>query len=255
MEILRVNKLDVHVGDLAISIDLNLSVMSQDRWCLLGRNGVGKTTLLHSLIGLYPATSGEILIEQCRLGQLKRRELAKKAGILFQDGLDAMPATVLETVMLGRHPHVQSLLLDTPEDLAMARACLRDFGLEGLADRQITSLSGGERQRLALARLLAQQPRLYLLDEPSNHLDIAYQVTLQKVLQARMNRDAAALIMATHDINLAARFCDHFLLLNGDGTAIAGTREEVLTRDRLAEAFECRIESASVQGVDYFYPA
>ncbi len=254
MEILTTSQLNVRIGGVAICTDLNLAVTAGERWCLLGRNGVGKTTLLHTLIGLHGADAGSVYIEGESLENLTRRDIARKAGILFQEGLDTMPATVLETALLGRHPHSQSLLLDDEKDLEIAREALHTMGLDLLCDRQLSSLSGGERQRLALAKLLVQQPRLYLLDEPSNHLDIGFQVRLQQVLQQRLQRDSAALVMATHDINLAARFCNRFLLLNGDGSAKMGNKQEVLNRENLSTAFDCPMETASHDGQDFFYP-
>ena len=255
MEILRTQDLEVHVGDLLVCRQLELVVNRGERWCLLGPNGVGKTTLLHTLMGLHACSGGEITIDYRKLAELSRRDIARLVGILFQEGLDSMPASVLETALLGRHPYARSLLWDDATDLAIARDALALMGLENMSGRQVDRLSGGERQRLALARLLAQQPRLYLLDEPSNHLDIGFQVKLQQVLLSRLEADNSALLMASHDINFAARFCDHFILLNGDGSALSGTRQEVLNKETLSAVFACEMDSVSRDGREFFFPA
>ena len=120
------------------------------------------------------------------LKSIRQEDLAIQLGMLFQEGMNTMPATVFETIMLGRHPHMQSILRDDPADIEIARKAMADLELSDMADRQIGTLSGGELQRLALAMLITQQPNIYLLDEPSNHLDIAFQVKMLALLQRKM---------------------------------------------------------------------
>ena len=201
-----------------------------------------------------PVQSGEILIDGNALKDIPRRQLAAAVGILFQHGISELPATVMETVLLGRHPHVQSLLRDDPEDLKIAADALQDLKLSNLADRQVDTLSGGERQRLALAMLIAQTPGLFLMDEPSNHLDLVFQVELLALLDRKLKQHSAALMMATHDINLAARFCDHIILLMGEGEFVKGSTREVLTTENLSRAFNCEIGTVETDGRTFFYP-
>lgn len=163
-------------------------------------------------------------------------------------------AGALISVLLGRHPHVQTLLRDDPADIEIAKKVLNDLDLEEFSERQVDTLSGGERQRLALAMLMAQTPRLFLLDEPSNHLDVAFQVKLLSVLEKRMAEQSASLLMATHDINLAARFCDKIILLTRDGGILTGSRQEVLTDENLSEAYDCPIRSIVSDDFVLFYP-
>lgn len=254
MSHLEFNNLTIDIGGKCVCRDLSLRIEPNERWALLGRNGVGKTTLLHSLIGLHRPTAGAIRIADVPQAQMGRRDLARFVGILFQEGMVAMPATVMETVMLGRHPHVQSLLSDDPADVEIAMTALRSLDLHDLAERQIDTLSGGEKQRLALALLIAQTPQLFLLDEPSNHLDLAFQVKLLAVLEQRLQAQSASLLMATHDINLAARFCDRFILLAGEGESWIGTRDEVLTEARLSAAYDCDMRVISTGGMHLYYP-
>jgi len=255
MNILATNKLNLSIGGKVICRDLSLQVNEYDRWAVLGPNGVGKTTLLHSILGLYAADSGQILIESKPMQELSRRELALKIGILFQQAINMVPATVMETVMLGRHPHVQSIIQDTPEDIAIAKQMLEALELNQSAERQMDSLSGGESQRVALAMLLAQAPRLLLLDEPSNHLDLAFQMKMMSILSDAITKGQSGMLMATHDINLAARFCNKVLLLMGNGETLQGDIGDVLTADCLSQAYGCQIHTLSSDEVTLFYPA
>lgn len=254
MAFLELKSLNISIGNRTVCRDLNVTVQPRECWALLGRNGSGKTTLLHSLIALHKPDAGDIVINGADINTFKRPQLARQVGILFQEGMSTMPSTVLESVLLGRHPHAQSLLRDDPADLEIACQALASFDLQDFAARQISSLSGGEKQRLALATLLAQTPDMYLLDEPSNHLDLAFQVILHQQLEQKCREDKACVVMATHDINLAARFCNKFILLFGDGQALIGDRDEVLTEEALSTAFQCQMGIIRAENTCMYYP-
>lgn len=255
MAILKIESLSLQIADKILCRDLTVQIKENERWALLGKNGAGKTTLLHSLIGQRIPTAGSILLDGRNISEIRQRELASRMGILFQQGIEALPATVFETVMLGRHPHVQSLFWDDAKDIEIAEQSLAAFDLLALRDRAIDTLSGGELQRLALALLLAQTPQLLLLDEPSNHLDMAFQIRLLSVLTERVAANSASLIMATHDINLAARFCENIILMQEGGESLVGKTREILTEGNLSEAYGCAIKSVSSDGYQLFYPA
>ncbi len=253
--VLTVSDLTLQIAAQRLCTQLSFTVSRGQCWGLLGRNGAGKTTLLHSLLGVHKPHAGKLELSGRALSDIPRRELAREVGILLQDGMGTLPTTVQETVMLGRHPHSQSLLVDSDADRAVAAEVLQQLDLEHLAQRPIDTLSGGEKQRLALATLLAQAPNLYLLDEPSNHLDVAFQLRLLQVLQDTVRQRGAAMLMATHDINLAARCCDHIVLLLPEGKSIVGETGEVLTTENLSAAFACQIKSVSDESLTLFYPS
>jgi iron complex transport system ATP-binding protein len=252
---LQIQSLSLQIAGKMLCRDLSVEIKPDERWGLLGRNGVGKTSLLHSIIGQRAATAGSILLDGKNIRQLQQREMASKIGILFQQGIEAMPATVMETVMLGRHPHLQSMLRDDPNDIQIANQALTAFELESFKQRDVATLSGGELQRLALALLLAQTPQVYLLDEPSNHLDVAFQIQLLAVLTDKVAETSASLIMATHDINLASRFCENIILLLDNGESLVGSSRDILNEDNLSLAYGCRIKTVSDGDYQLFYPA
>ncbi len=144
---------------------------------------------------------------------------------------------MLETVLIGRHPHVSRWDWESAADEALARAALADVGLADLAMRSIHTLSGGERQRVALATLLVQQPRLYLVDEPLAYLDLNHQIGMLELLSRRVREEAAALVMVLHDVNLASHFSDQALLLHGDGEYALGDSVAILDAERLSRLY------------------
>jgi iron complex transport system ATP-binding protein len=238
MTLLEARALEVVIGSTTVCRDLDLAINAGERWCILGRNGAGKTTLLLTLAGLRQPRSGHIALRQQPMSALSRRQVARQLGILFQEQADVFPANVLDTVLTGRHPWLGPLQWESDTDRAKARAALLAVGLSDIEQRIITTLSGGERRRLGIATLLTQDPQLLLLDEPTNHLDVHHQIrTLQLLgdLAAAGNR---ALLLVMHDLNLAARYCDRFLLLFGDGETAQGDAAAVLTRTNLERLYQ-----------------
>ena len=230
---LETTGLDIHIGHTSVCQGLELRVNAGERWAILGRNGAGKTTLLHTLAGLRRPDRGTVKLDGESLETLPRRRIARRVGVLLQDHLDAFPASVLETALIGRHPYLGALQWEGPDDYALARAALQAVGLDDLAERNVATLSGGERRRLGIATLLTQDPALWLLDEPTNHLDVHQQIHTLDLLQARSQAQHKTLLLVMHDLNLALRYCDHFLLLFGAGKTAQGSADAVLTRTTL----------------------
>ena len=236
--LLQTRQLHVQIAQQTICRELNISVHPGQCWAVLGVNGAGKTTLLHTLAGLRPALGGDILIQQRALRGYPRHELAQKLGMLFQDIQDPFPSTVMETTLMGRHPYTKSWQWENAEDYRIATQALTQVGLHHLAQRQINTLSGGERQRLAVATLLTQTPQVYLLDEPTNHLDLQYQHHILRLFKRYAIEQACAVVMILHDINLAARYCDHAILLFRDEEPACGASDELLTENHLSRLYD-----------------
>ncbi len=203
---------------------------------LLGRNGTGKSSLLHVLAGLRPAASGEARLEGRALPQWPRGEFALRVALLPQASDDPFPGSVLESALVGRHPHIDFWQWESEADRAIARECLAAMDLAGLDDRDVTTLSGGERRRLGIATVLAQTPAYFLLDEPIQQLDPLHQLSVLRLFRARADT-GACVVMSLHDPGLAARFADEALLLFGDGRWSHGPAAEILDSESVAALY------------------
>jgi iron complex transport system ATP-binding protein len=223
-------------------------------WGVLGPNGVGKTTLLHTLAGLRPARSGAVCLGTRALADWKRRQISQQLGLVFQDRQDGFPATVLETALIGRHPWLSPWQMESGEDEQKARDALEKLDVGHLQSRLVSTLSGGERQRVAIATVLTQSPDTWLLDEPTNHLDLHHQVSVLELLTAQA-KQGRSVFMCLHDLNLAARWCDHILLLFPDGEACWGPSGQMLVPQALERLYGQKLMTAEIDGAPVFVPA
>jgi iron complex transport system ATP-binding protein len=232
--------LAVGIAGRRLCADLDVDVRAGERWVVVGPNGAGKTTLVAVLAGLRAPVAGGVTYEGAALSSLSPRERARKRGWLPQDSIDYFQATVLETVLVGRHPYLGRFEWESRTDVERARAALGRFGLAGFEARDVRTLSGGERRRVALAALVAQEPNLMLMDEPSSHLDLGQQVAALDALSALAREKGTALVMVLHDLHLALRYADRAIAL-GNGRAVTGLAEEVLTADAMSALFGHRL--------------
>jgi len=253
MSLLDTRNLVIDIPARASGDPLNLCIEPGQVWCVLGRNGAGKTTLLHTLAGLRAPRLGQVTLDGDDLTQLGRRAVARALAVVFQDHQDSFPATVLETALIGRHPHLSPWDLDTAEDVAIARRALLRLELNGLENRLVSTLSGGERQRLAMATALTQQPAIWLVDEPTNHLDLHHQVAIMQLLAEEAD-SGRAVFMCLHDLNVAARWCSHLLLLEPDGGACWGSAEQMLVPAALERLYGQKLRVGRVDGARVFIP-
>jgi iron complex transport system ATP-binding protein len=214
---------------------------------VLGENGAGKTLTLHTLAGLRAPAAGHVTIAGRALDHWPRRELARQLALLTQVSEDPFPNTVLETAVMGRHPHIEFWRWESDSDYERARAALIAVGLAGCDARDVQTLSGGERRRVAVATVLTQEPRIFLLDEPTNHLDPHHQLEILRLFRARA--DAGCLVIASlHDPTLAAQFADSTLLLFGDGRWQFGASDETLTPAALSGLYHTPIHEIGFRG-------
>ena len=253
--LLSVRDLDVNIGSVRVAAGLGFDLAAGERMAILGRNGTGKTTLLTTLAGLREAEAGTVSLCGEDYAALDARRAAQLRGLLPQGHLDAFQSTVLETALIGRHPHLGRWHWEGKEDERIAREALAAVDLAGLGGREVHTLSGGERQRLAIAALLAQQPRLYLLDEPLAHLDLNHQIAVLELLSRRAREEGVGIVMVLHDINLALRHADRALLLFGEGRTLEGPVEAVLTAESLSRLYGHPLREMRDGGARYFIPA
>ena len=194
--LLRAEALSVSIGGHAVCRDLTWTVDAGETWAILGRNGAGKSTLLNTLAGLHRQDHGTLQVGGHALPDAAAgrhaRALARVRGYLAQHQLDPFASTVMETALVGRHPHLGRWDWESLADRDIAAAALAEVDLADCAERDVQTLSGGERQRLAVAQLLAQQPALFLLDEPLTHLDLSHQVAVMELFAVAINRQEHA---------------------------------------------------------------
>jgi iron complex transport system ATP-binding protein len=220
---------------------LSFAVADGEILGVLGPNSAGKTTLIRLLTKILAPSRGTIAVDGVSIRDLSRAELARRIAVVPQDVPQGLPFTVEHLVLMGRYPHAPRRFFETAEDLAIARAAMAATGVLDLADTPVRTLSGGERQRVVLARALAQRPRLLILDEPTAHLDLRYQVECVGLLR-RVNREqGTTVLLVSHDLNLAGELCDRLLLLTDGRIARLGRPEDVLEEALLASVYGCAV--------------
>jgi len=221
---------------------LQMNVDAGNFLAVLGQNGAGKSLTLLTLAGLRSFDQGEVFLLGESLASRRRQDVAKNLALLPQYTEDVFPTTVLDTALIGRHPHIGQLQWESGEDRKIAHKALQQMDLGSMHDRDVATLSGGERRRLAIAQTLTQTPAVYLLDEPTNHLDPQHQLDVLRVFQ-KQAESGAAIIASLHDVNLAARYADQCLLLFGDGRWQLGPTDSVLSEERLTELYATPMEA------------
>jgi len=226
---------------------LDLTLGRGELIAVLGRNGTGKTLSLLTLAGLRAPDDGAVLLGTENIASMRRQQVAQQLALLTQDTEDIFPATVMDTALIGRHPHLGRLSWESAQDHEIARAALTAAGIADLSQRDVLSLSGGERRRLAIAQILTQAPDVYLLDEPTNHLDPQHQLDTLRIFRRAANT-GAGVIASLHDVNLAARYADRCLLLFGDGRWELGSTAEVLNESRLEDVYATPMEAIEWRG-------
>ncbi len=225
-------------GAARLALDgVSLTVAPGRLVAVAGPNGGGKTTLVRALLGHLPLQAGDALLDGRPVREWKAAAVARGVGVVSQREEIVFPLTVRQTVLLGRYPHLGPLSAEGPADHAAVAAALRRCDVEWLAERRVDALSGGEWQRVRVARALAQEPRVLVLDEPTASLDVRHEMELFELIRALVDDGIAGLVI-THQLNLAARFADRVVLLAGGRVMADGSPDDVFRPDVLARVFE-----------------
>lgn len=253
--LLSATSLRVGIGGRVFCCDLTLNVCPGQCLAILGRNGSGKSTLLSVLAGLRSPKAGEVRVQGLTYAELGVRASARVRGWLPQSRSEAFSSSVLETALVGRHPHLARWDWESENDAQVARQALAAVGLAEMVSRDVRTLSGGEQQRLAIATLLTQAPRLYLLDEPLAHLDLNHQMATLELFSRLTREEAIACILVLHEPGLAARYCTHALLLFDDGTTRQGASDEVVSEASLSELYGYPLREVGKGEQRWFMPA
>ncbi len=221
--------------------NISFNVKKGDFLGIIGPNGSGKTTLLKILHRLISPERGEIIIEGKLIQKMDRIEIARKIGVVSQETHLLFPFRVIEVVLMGRNPYLGHLLFETKKDLEIARRAMELTEIASLSDRFMDELSGGERKRVFIARALAQEPEIILLDEPTANLDIHHQIDFLNLIQNLNKEKGLTIIMASHDINISAEFCNRLILLQNGNIFKIGTPSEVITQENIECVYGCKV--------------
>lgn len=234
---LDVESVTCYYGAMRILNEVNLSAGKGEFLGIVGPNGSGKTTLLRCISGVIKPKIGRVVMGEEDLSLLQKKELAKDLAVVSQHPKSGLSFTALEVVIMGRVPHLGRFQSEGKKDLDIATQAMEQTNSLQFADRPVNELSGGERQRVFIARALAQEPRLLLLDEPTANLDISYQLEILNLIKAMSEKEGLTVMVAIHDLNLAAQYCDRMALLNRGEIISLGTPEDVLTPENIKKAF------------------
>ena len=234
---LRIADISVRYGQRDVLRNVSFSLRAGRIIALLGPNGAGKTTLIRSSNGTVPISAGRIELDDVPLGALSRRQIAQRIAVVAQENETRFPVTVLEYVLAGRFANGSAFGWETERDVAVAGDALERCDLSGFPDRLMNELSGGERQRVVLARALATDATVLLLDEPTANLDLAHQAMMFRLVRERCSGSDGSAMVITHDLNLAAEFADDVMLLKNGEMFAFGPPDEVLTATNVSGVF------------------
>jgi len=238
---LSVQKISITLGSRNILCDVTLEMAKGAVVALLGPNGAGKTTLLRALNGSVPVASGEIKLDGRPLREFSRREIAKSIAIVAQENETKFPVTVSEFVLAGRFARGSAFGWETEDDVRAALEALRRCDLVDFETRVMNELSGGERQRVVLARAIATEAKILLLDEPTANLDLAHQAMMFRLIRERVKSENCSAVVITHDLNLAAEFADEILMLKHGAVFAYGVPDAVLNQKNIDEVYDVQV--------------
>jgi len=238
---LEVKIISIGYGESEIVKDVSFTLRDGEILAVLGANGAGKTTLLKSLNAGLPLNKGEIFLDGKSLKDFSRRAIAQRIAVIAQETETKFPVTVLEFVLSGRFAQGSAFGWETESDLQIAENVLEICDLAEFENRLMNRLSGGERQRVVLARALATEAKILLLDEPTANLDLAHQALMFRLISERCKNSSSSAIVITHDLNLASEFADEILLLKNGKMIAKGKPENVLTAKNLREVFDVEV--------------
>src|SRR5436190_9728527 len=238
---LEARNITVRYDDRVAVRDVSVLIKPGKVIAIIGANGAGKSTLLRALNGSVTTASGEVLLDKEPINSYSRRAVARRVAVVAQESELRFPVTVMDFVSGGRYAWSNAWGWENARDIKIVTEILRETALEQFAHRLMNELSGGERQRVVVARALATQAQIFLLDEPTANLDLAHQATMLTLIRSRCHQANAAAVVVTHDVNLAAEFADEILLLREGRASAFGSPSEVLTPQRLQEVFDLRV--------------
>jgi iron complex transport system ATP-binding protein len=237
MEKLEVQNISLSYNHHPVVSNLSFTLTPGELVGLIGPNGCGKTSIIKALSRVLAPRSGKVLLDGKEIICIPRSDLARQVGVVPQNPYLPETFTVSEVVLLGRNPHLGLLRSESPRDMAIAWWAMDRTGITALAERRMGELSGGERQRVTIARVLAQEPQVILLDEPTANLDICHQLEILDLIRGLCDEKNLAVLIALHDLNLATQYCHRLLMMKQGQVHAEGTPAEVMTAANIKEVY------------------
>lgn len=243
---LEVKNLNFVIKEKPILNQVSFKLEKGKFYALLGPNGSGKSTLLKSLAGIFSKPEGEIFLDGKSLSDFSQKEVAQKLAFVPQENFFPFSFTVLEVVLMGRFAHQKALAFDSAEDVRLAKLALQEVYASYLETRMIDTLSGGEKQRVILARALAQNPEILILDEPTTHLDVKFQKETYVLLKKLVEEKKITVLCVMHDPNWASLFCDEVLFLKDGKLVNFGKVEDLINPSMIQSVFDVEVDYAKI---------
>lgn len=249
---LQIKDLSFSYGNAQILKDISMELDSSTVLGIVGPNGAGKSTLIRCIDRILVPQHGTVLLDGQEMGQMSSMEIAKKIGYVPQSISNTFPATVFDTVLMGRRPHLG--WRSSEEDIDTVLEVLTMLKIRYLAMRDFNEISGGQQQKVLIARALAQDAEILLLDEPTSNLDIRHQLEVMEILTKLVKKKGLSVMMAIHDLNLASRYSDRIIMLNGGGIRDAGDPVSVLTAENIQSVYGAEVIVKHEAGKPYVIP-
>lgn len=254
MSLFELEHVNYRYGTFPVLCDISFTIAEGEIFGIIGPNGSGKSTLIRLMSGLHSLSSGKILLRDKPLSSYSHKDLARQIAVLEQEGTPPLPYTVEQIVSMGRYPWLKPFSELGAHDHEIVENVLRNLNLWDKRSKKVSALSGGQRQLVSLARAMAQEPRILILDEPTTYLDIGHQILVMEHVRKWHQEQGLTLIMVLHDLNIAGQYCDRLLLLDQGKIINWGNVAEVLNEDILAKIYKAdlvRIEHPTL-GVPQF---
>ncbi|MDD4924568.1 MAG: ABC transporter ATP-binding protein [Dehalococcoidales bacterium] len=237
MQKLSLKNVTLGYGETIVLSGIDMDILSGELLGIVGPNGCGKSTLIKGITRVIPLKGGDIFLNDRSIAGISQNDIARTVAVVPQSASLPEAFTAFEIVLMGRTPHMKFLEYEGPKDIDIAVKAMKMTDTFHLVERRAGELSGGEKQRLTIARALAQQPKIILLDEPTSHLDINYQIETLELISVLCKKEGLAVLAALHDLNLAAQYCDRIIMLNKGRIFNEGTPYEVVTAVNVKQVY------------------